>query len=132
MGRAKNIPETDRIVACAHHKEGFSYRQIVERICCCYKAVGNIVNRFKETKMFEDRHRTGRPKIYTDRDARNLTRLVRANRTASSSLIATKWQLSSGAKASPRTVSHVELSKGYSWKAAAKKPDYLSKLKKIA
>ena len=38
MGRAKNIPDTDRIVACALHKEGFSYRQIAERIDCFHKA----------------------------------------------------------------------------------------------
>ena len=72
--------------------------------------------------MFEDRHRTGRPKIYTDRDARNLTKLVKKNRKASSSLLDTKWELSSGAKACARTVRRVALSKGYSWKAAAKKP----------
>ena len=71
--------------------------------------------------MFEDRHQTGRTNIYTDRDVRNLTKLVRENRKASSSLLATKWQLSSGAKVSPSIVRCVELSKGYAWKAAAKK-----------
>ena len=122
MGLAKNIPETDRIVACTLHKEGYTYRQIAERIGCSFQHVGYILKRFQETGMFEDRHRTGRPKIYTDRDARNLTKLVKENRKASSSLLATKWELSSGAKASARTVRCVALSKGYSWKAAAKKP----------
>ena len=45
------------------NKEGYTYRQIAERIGCSFQHVGYILKRFQETGMFEDRHRTGRPKI---------------------------------------------------------------------
>ena len=95
MGRGKNIPETDQIVTCALHKEGFSYRLIVERIGCCYKAVGSVVNRSKKIGMFKEHRRAGRSKICANKDVLNLTKSIRENRKASSSLRASKWRLSS-------------------------------------
>ena len=95
MGRDKNIPETDQIVTCALHKEGFSYRLIVDRIDCFYKAVGRVVNRSKEIRIFKDRRQAGRSKICANKDVLNLTKSIRENRKASSSLRATKWRLSS-------------------------------------
>ncbi|XP_065671805.1 uncharacterized protein LOC136089680 [Hydra vulgaris] len=118
--RAK-IKEKDRYAALVLKEEGYSIRQIAEKLGRSHSCIINIIQRYKKTRSINDRHRTGRNKISNDRDVRSLVRLMKENRQASSTDLSTKWTLSNGLKASPRTVQRVLHSLNYLWRAAAKK-----------
>ncbi|XP_065671825.1 uncharacterized protein LOC136089694 [Hydra vulgaris] len=117
--RAK-IEEKDRYAALVLKEEGYSIRQIAEKLGRSQSCIINIIQRYKETRSINDRHRTGRNKISNDRDVRSLVRLMKENRQASSTDLSTKWTLSNGLKASPRTVRKVLHNLKYLWRAAAK------------
>ena len=122
MTKKSEVSITDRIVAATLHKEGMSLKQIAEHISRSVSTVSDVIRRFKATEQFENRPRSGRPKISTAREDRKLIRLSRKNRTASSPLLSTHWALTSGKPASSRTVRRRLQEAGYEWKRAAKKP----------
>lgn len=74
------------------------------------------------TQSVEDRPRSGRPKIYTDRDERNLVNMVKRDRRAPSHVVAADWDLANGRHASASTVRRRLLAHNLKWRAAAKKP----------
>ena len=131
MTKKSEVSITDRIVAATLHKEGMSLKQIAERISRSVSTVSDVIRRFKATEQFENRPRSGRPKISTAREDRKLIRLSRKNRTAPSPLLSTHWALTSGKLPSSRTVRRRLQEAGYEWKRAAKKPR-LTKAHKIA
>ncbi|XP_065654959.1 uncharacterized protein LOC136081560 [Hydra vulgaris] len=104
--RAK-IEEKDRYAALVLKEEGYSIRQIAEKLGRSHSCIINIIQRYKETRSNNDRPRTERNKISNDRDVRSLVRLMKENRQASSTDLSTKWTLSNGLKASPRTMAAV-------------------------
>ncbi|XP_004212055.3 uncharacterized protein LOC101238731 [Hydra vulgaris] len=128
--RAKT-EKKDRYAAFVLKEEGYSIRQIAERLGRSHSCIINIIQRYKETGSINDCPRTGRNKISNDRDVRSLVRLMKENRQASSTDLSTKWTLSNGLKASPRTVQRVLQILNYLWRAAAKKPR-LNKKQKFA
>ena len=94
--------ERDRIIF--FHKKGYSSSQIKNELGFCSSTINYTIKRFKETGAVFDRFRSGRPSISTERDDRRLIHLNKKNRKASSSTLSNNWYLSSGAKASSRTV----------------------------
>ncbi|XP_065654786.1 uncharacterized protein LOC136081400 [Hydra vulgaris] len=119
--RAK-IEKKDRYVAFVLKEEGYSIRQAAEKLGRSHSCIVNIIQRYKETRSINDRHRTGRNKISNDRDVRSLVILMKENRQEPSRDLSMKWTLSNGLKASPKTVRRVLHSLNYLWRAAAKKP----------
>ena len=119
--RAK-IEEKDRYAVLILREEGYSMKQIADKLQRSSSCIHNILQRFKETGSVNDRHRSGRPQISNERDQRHLIRLVKENRRLSSTELANKWTLSSGCVASPRTVRKVLQNHNYLWRSACKKP----------
>ncbi|XP_065664565.1 uncharacterized protein LOC136086209 [Hydra vulgaris] len=117
--RAK-IEEKDRYAALVLKEEGYSIRQITEKPGRSHYCIINIIQRYKETRSINDRHRTGRNKISNDHNVRLLVRLMKENRQASSTDLSSKWTQSNGLKASTRTVRRVLHILNYLWRAAAK------------
>ncbi|XP_065658276.1 uncharacterized protein LOC136082780 [Hydra vulgaris] len=115
------IGEKDRYTALVLKEKGYSIRQIAEKLGRSHSCIINLIQRYKETRSINDRHRTGRNKISNDRDVCSLVRLMKENRQASSADLSTKWTLSNGLKASPRTMRRVLRNLNYLWRAAAKK-----------
>jgi len=131
MVKQSEVSKTDRIVAATLHNEGYSLKQIAERISRSVSTVSDVIRRIKATGQFENSPRSGRPRISSARDDRQLVRLSRCNRRASSSLLATQWKLSTEQSPSAQTVRRRLLEAGLEWKCAAKKPR-LTKAHKLA
>ncbi|CAF0854035.1 unnamed protein product [Brachionus calyciflorus] len=81
-----------------------------------------IIDRYNETNSYKDRPRSGRPRISTQKDDKNLIRLVKKNRTEPSHVLANQWKLSNGKTASSSLVRRRLLAKKLEWKFAVKKP----------
>ena len=73
-------------------------------------------------KQIQIKIKSGRPRISTLKDDRNLIRLVKKNRTAPSHILANQWKLSNGKTASPSLVRNRLLTYKLAWKVAVKKP----------
>lgn len=71
----------DRIKAVALSQQGKSFAFIGRELKRAKSCIKKIVDRYNETKSYEDRPRSGRPRISTPKDDRNLVRLVKKNRT---------------------------------------------------
>ena len=68
--------------------------------------VSNMVKRFLQSGSVENKARSGRPKVVTDRDYRKLERLVKVNRRDSLRDITSKFNETRDRRVSKRTVQH--------------------------
>ena len=66
--------------------------------------ISNIVKKYMDTGSVENKKRSGRPKLVSDRDYRKLERLVKANRRDTSSNITLKFNENREIQVSRRTV----------------------------
>ncbi|XP_065675851.1 uncharacterized protein LOC136092061 [Hydra vulgaris] len=98
------IEEKDRYAALVLKEEGYSIRRIAEKFGRSHSCIINIIQRYKETRSINDRHRTGRNKILNNHDVRSSVRIMKENRQASSTGLSMKYTMSNGPKAIPRTV----------------------------
>ena len=71
-----------------------------------YMTVSNIVKRFLQSASVENKARSGRPRVVTDRDYRKLERLVKINRRDSLSDIISKFNEFRDRRVSKRTVKY--------------------------
>lgn len=113
---------TDRAKAVALHAIGHSLQSIATIIGRAKSTVQYIIKTKTKSPTLLDEPRTGRPRISTPRDDRRLIRLSLANRRASSTVLAARWELSSGKRASPRTVRSILKAHKMNWCAGAVKP----------
>ncbi|CAF0876050.1 unnamed protein product [Brachionus calyciflorus] len=93
-------------------------RELNRAISC----IKRIIDRYNETNSYKDRPRSGRPRISTQKDDRNLIRLVKKNRTEPSHVLANQWKLSNGKTASSSLVRRRLLANKLEWNFAVKKP----------
>ena len=82
-----------RAAAVTLWKEGHSYREIASKLGggATLSGVMRLCKKFDVTGSLKDRSRTGRKRISTDRDNRNLVRLALSNGRLSSSKLAQQW-----------------------------------------
>ena len=73
------------------HQNGHRLCEISKLLQLSYMTVSNIVKRFSQSGSVENKARSGRPKVLTDRDYRKIGRLVKVNRRDSLSDITTKF-----------------------------------------
>ena len=76
----KAIIYEDRVKVVYFHQEGKSASEIGKIIKRSHSSVLTIIRRFKETKSYVERHRSGRPRLTTPNDDRLLIRLAKKNR----------------------------------------------------
>ena len=116
------VTPEDRIKAVILRQQGKSFADIGRELNRAKSCIKKIVDRFNETQSYEDRPRSGRPRISTPKDDRNLVRLVKKNRTEPSHVVANQWKLSNGKTASLSLVRRRLLENKLEWKVAVKKP----------
>lgn len=127
---ARKITDFAKMQAIYMHSNGHSYQEIADELGHSKSSIHYLVKKYEETGSINDRYRPGRPKISNERDDRQLVRLIRKNRQATSLELSKKWILSNGKTASPSTVRRRSVFYGYDWKQAAKKPRLSKKQKK--
>ncbi|CAF0862945.1 unnamed protein product [Brachionus calyciflorus] len=81
-----------------------------------------LEDRIKAVTMRQQGKNVGRPKISTQKDDRNLIRLVKKNRTEPFHVLANQWKLSNGKTASSSLVRRRLLANKLEWKFAVTKP----------
>ena len=96
----KAITYEDRVKVVHFHQEGKSAREIRKIIKRSHSSVLTIIERFKETKSYIDRHLSGRPRLTIPNDDHLLIRLAKKNRTMLSHELKREWKLSNGRQAS--------------------------------
>ncbi|CAF0974193.1 unnamed protein product [Brachionus calyciflorus] len=75
---SKRIPisKEDRIKAVFLHQKGKSYSEIGNELNKSKSCIKTIIDRYNKTKPYDDRPRSGRTRISTEKDERKLVRLV--------------------------------------------------------
>ena len=103
MGRkGPEISPEVRKLAVDLHQNGHRLCEISKLLHLSYMTVSNIVKRFLQSGSVENKARSGRPKVGTDRDYHKLERLVKVN----SSDITSKFNEARDRRISKRTVQH--------------------------
>ena len=107
MGRkGPEISPEVRNLAVDLHQNGHRLCEISKMLHLPYMTVSNIFKRFLQSGSVENKARSGRPKIVTDRDYRKLERLVKVNRRDSLSDITSKFNVARDRRVYKRTVQH--------------------------
>ncbi|XP_065650324.1 uncharacterized protein LOC136078479 [Hydra vulgaris] len=94
------ISEKTRYESIFLRNQGLSHRQIANKLNIAYSIVARILKRFTKTGDIDDRRRSGRPAVTTQRDERLLIRLMKHDRKLSSSALCHKLKNTSGIKRS--------------------------------
>ena len=91
-----------RAIAVTLRNEGYTYREIANRLSgqATFSAVRKLCLKFETTKEVVDRPRSGRARLSTARDDRNLIRLSLADRRKTAKQLLIDWS----ATCSVRTV----------------------------
>ena len=98
-------PEVRKLAVDLHQNE-HRLCEISKLLHSSYMTVSNIVKRFLHSGSAENKARSGRPKVVTDRDYRKLERLVKVNRRDSLSDLTSKFNEARNRRVYKRTVQH--------------------------
>ena len=106
MGTGKEISLPDKGAIVALNKEGLSLRTISKRVGVSRSAVGKFLRKFKETKSFDNRPRSGRPRASTPAQDKKLERLCLKDRRKSVPEHNKAWKKEKRVSVTPRTVNN--------------------------
>ena len=73
------------------YQNGHKLSEIRKLLSVPYMTISNIVKEYRNNDSVENKKRSGRPKLVSDRDYRKLERLVKANSTDALSNITSKF-----------------------------------------
>ena len=104
MVKKQQLTEFARMEIIRMVAQGKSYAEIADTVGCTKGTITYTMKRYNEHETVRDLHRSGRKRLATARDERNLINIVNKNRSKPSSEIAKEWVLSNGKKLSPRLV----------------------------
>jgi transposase len=109
-----------RAIAVTLRKEGYTYRQVAERLGgnATFSAVRKLFMKFNETQAVTDRPRTGRRRLTSKRDDRNLVRMSLADRHKNAKELMADW----GANCGVHTVRRRLVASGLKARIPRKKP----------
>ena len=79
MGRKQQLPLKTRSQVLILREEGYSIREIAQRVACSSAAVGKVIQRFRNSGSYEIQRRSGRPRKSTESDDALLKRVVLKN-----------------------------------------------------
>ena len=74
------LSQFDRASIITLWQEGLSRHQIATRLNMIRSTVSRTINRFEETGAVASRHRSGRPRVTTERQDRYIVQSARRNR----------------------------------------------------
>ena len=95
---------------------------IASRVKCSHSAVSKTLKRLKESGSVDDRPRSGRPRLSSARDDRELVRICLRNRRLTSTQLKRDWNETSLVSCSSRTVRRRLDDAGLYRRVARKKP----------
>lgn len=109
-----------RAVAVTLRNEGYTYRDIAHRLGgkATFSAVRKLCQKFNETNSVADKCRSGRPRISTVRDDRQLVRLSVSDRRKTARQLLVDWKINT----SVRTVRRRLVKAGLKARIPRKKP----------
>ena len=68
MARGQEISFEDRVAIKTLRKAGYSFGQIANKVSCCTAAAYKVFKTYQQTGNATVRKRTGRPKMFTERE----------------------------------------------------------------
>jgi len=122
MLKSKELTDFERGKIVGLHIGGFSIRKISEILKHPKSTVGDIVKKYNEQGLTSTLPRSGRPKILSERDNRQLIKITKNNRNKTLEEITEDFNITLDKPVSSRTVQRTLHQKGYSGCAAKKKP----------
>jgi transposase len=122
MPKRKELTDFERGEIVGLHKAKIPQRKIAEILNHPKSTVGDVIKKYNEQGLTSTIPRSGRPKILTDRDKRQLVKIIKANRNLTLVEITEKFNETLNFSISSRTVQRVLHEEGYSGHAAKKKP----------
>ncbi|CAG9565363.1 unnamed protein product [Danaus chrysippus] len=122
MPKKSELSAEQRLRIKILHEQGMSQVKIAREVKCSRCAVQYAINRFKETGTHENRPRTGRRKVTTEREDRLLIRQSLQNRKKTALELAAALSEAKGSSVSVYTVRRRLLKAGLKGFKARKKP----------
>ena len=122
MVKTLNYTEAERISIQVLHEEGLSSRQIARRVHKSPAGVATLLQKLRQTGSVRDRRRTGRPRVTTARDNRNLCMMSLRDRKKTAVKLHQEWTNGDAVTASVRTTRRRLLDHGLRSCKARKKP----------
>ena len=122
MAKVRNLSTEERVKVTVLHEEGYSSRQIANKLKCNQSTVIRLIKKKQITDQVVDKARSGRPRKSSSRDDRVLRRLSLTNRKLTSPQLAHQWMESCSAHVSPSTVRRRCLEFGLKGCRARRKP----------
>lgn len=104
------------------HSKGKSYRQIANKLEISFSTVRNIVKKFRQTGSVLNKPRSGRPPKFSEREKRDIHRIVVRDPTTSASRIAEEVASTSNTTFCLQTVRNVIHKFNYYGRVQRKKP----------
>ena len=119
MGRKScNTSKELRELIIKLSERGLSYRKIGQETGTPFSTVQTIIRRYKNEHRVEDKPKSGRPKLFTDRDERLILRRVRDNPQISAVEVSSNMRVN----AHPESVRRVLKRANYNGRVARNKP----------
>lgn len=91
MPRGKTISVEKRSAVITLHQEGYSVRQIGEKVHLAKSSVDNIIKRYRATESLDDRDRAGPSRITTNVDDQRILLISKRNRRLTAPQIAAEF-----------------------------------------
>jgi transposase len=122
MSKKRELTDFERGEIVGLSKGGFSQRKIAELLNFPKSTVGEVIKKYNEQGLTTTASRSGRPKILSERDNRQLIKIIKENRNKTLEELTEEFNTSMAISVSCRTVQRVLHEEGYSGHAAKKKP----------
>lgn len=119
---SRRLSQDDRVKMVVLREERYSMEAIASRVKCSHSAVSKTLKKHTKLGSVRDRLRTGRPRISSAREDRELVRLSLKNRRLTSTQLKREWGESSKVACSSRTVRRRLDDAGLYGRVARKKP----------
>jgi transposase len=114
--------ERKRISIVALNKAGLSHSKIGKQCRVNRSTVNRVLKKYQSTHTTADMKRSGRPSKLTDRDRRQVVRILKKGEAKTAVGIQKKFQSKTGIKISTDTVSKTLKGAGYVFRIKRKKP----------
>lgn len=123
MGRKlKETTESQRKIIIHLHNQGKSYAEIGELMDRSRFTIRSIIHRFKEAPNLENVKRSGRPRILSNRECKQIVRKVKIDPKTTSTQIAAEVKEDFGKDVHAMTIRRVLHEADYSSRVARRKP----------
>ena len=119
---SRRLSHGDRVKVAILREEGYCMEAIASRVKCSHSAVSKTLKRLKESGSVDDRPLSGRPRLSSARDDRELVRFSLRKRRLTSTQLKREWNETSLVSCSSRTVRRRLDDAGLYGRVARKKP----------